>query len=341
MMRRVVAGVGVAAMASLAVGLLEATPRNAFAFLAPDIAIGQAEQVMLDRRETLVRVLPGRDGFLAISAIVRVDATTERIVSWMSEVEKLQTGKYVPEVGRFSTPPRLSDLNRLTIDPGDLKALRGCVPGDCDLKLSDLEIQRLRTIGHPAGQEAALRDVLLSRAANYLREGDASALPYRDHKTPVPPADAFQSVLQRLDFFSRQFACYADYLRGYPAVVDRHVQQSFLYWSKETLGMKPIVSITHFSAAWLDTPGGPQAIVVSKQVYATHYRDASLTMTAVVADGESRYLVYINRSKIDAFRGLFGGFVRRAVERRVLAEVPEVLRDVRRRVETVETVAPR
>ena len=102
-----------------------------------------------------------------------------------------------------------------------------------------------------------------------------------------------------------------------------------------------IVSITHFSAAWLDTPGEPQAIVVSKQVYATHYRNASLTMTAVVADGEARYLVYINRSQIDAFRGLFGGFVRRAVEQRVLAEVPEVLRDVRRRIESVPTVAPR
>jgi hypothetical protein len=341
MMRSVVTGAGAAAMVSLAAGLLGATPPDAFVFLAPDVVIGQDDRAMLDRGETLVRVLPGRDGFLAVSAIVRVDATAERVVWWMSEVERLQKGKYVPEIGRFSTPPRLSDLDGLTIDPGDLKALRACVPGDCDVKLSDLEIRRLRTIGDPAGQEAAFRNVLLTRAADYLREGDASALPYHDHKTPVAPADALQSILHRLDFFSRRFACYADYLRGYPAVADQHVQQSFLYWSKETLGMKPIVSITHFSAAWLDTPGGPQAIVVSKQVYATHYRNGSLTMTAIVADGESRYLVYINRSQIDAFRGLFGGFVRRAVERRVLAEVPEVLRDVRRRMEAVETVAPR
>ena len=188
--------------------------------------------------------MPGPDGYLALSAIVKVEATAARVVAWTSQVEKLQKGKYVPEVGRFSTPPHLRDLEGLTIEPGDLVALRS----------------------------------------------------------------------------------YEAYLRGFPNIADRHVQESFLYWSKETFGMKPIVSITHFSAAWSDTPDRPEAMVVSKQVYATHYRNAATTTFMVIAAGASHYLVYINRSQIDAFKGMFGGFVRRVVERRVLAEAPEVLR---------------
>ena len=157
-------------------------------------------------------------------------------------------------------------------------------------------------------------------------------LPDCDHKTPVAPAEAFQAVLHRLGCsFRWQFDCYAAYLRGFPNIADRHVQEVVpVTWSKETLGMKPIVSITHFSAAWASISRiALRRVVVSKQVYATHYRNAAITMNVVVADGASHYLVYINRSQIDAFKGMFGGFVRRVVERRVLAEAPDVLRGIR------------
>ena len=85
-----------------------------FGFLSPDIAVGLDERQRLERGETVVKVLPGRDGYLALSAIVKVEATAARVVAWTSQVEKLQKGKYVPEVGRFSTPPHLRDLDGLT-----------------------------------------------------------------------------------------------------------------------------------------------------------------------------------------------------------------------------------
>ena len=93
-----------------------------FGFLSPDIAVGLDERQRLERGETVVKVLPGRDGYLALSAIVKVEATTARVVAWTSQVEKLQKGKDVPEVGRFSTPPHLRDLDELTIEPGICRA---------------------------------------------------------------------------------------------------------------------------------------------------------------------------------------------------------------------------
>ena len=105
--------------------------------------------------------------------------------------------------------------------------------------------------------------------------------------------------------------------------------------------MKPIITITHFSLARFTQPGMPTVVIIAKQVYASHYKNAALTMTALTGEDTSRYLVYVNRSHVDAFRGFFGGMVRRTVERRVKAEAPEVLRGLRQRLESGDPPAGR
>jgi hypothetical protein len=70
-------------------------------------------------------------------------------------------------------------------------------------------------------------------------------------------------------------------------------------------------------------------------IYATHYRNASLGMTAIlddVDDGVS-YLVYVNRSHVDVLGGLFGALKRTLVEGRLRSEGEAVLRVVRARLE--------
>lgn len=311
-------------------------PEDPFAFLSPDVVVSRVERERLDRGETVVRVLPGRDGFLSLSALIRVDANGDRLTAWARRVEALQKGKYVPEIGRFSSVPRLDDLDGLTLDAEDLDEMRQCRPGDCGVKLSAAEMGLLRGTRDRAELALVFRRALVQRATDYLERGDVSAAPYHDHKTPVEPAEIFTELLKRLEFFRRHLAYYADYLHQYPAGRDQHMTDSFLYWSKETLGMKPIISITHFSVARFDTAGVPDAVVVAKQVYATHYKDAAVTMTAIAGSGSNRYLVYVNRARVDAFQGFFGGVVRRVVERRVKAEAPAILVGLRKRLESGE-----
>ena len=311
-----------------------ATPVSPFDALLPDVRISQQERAQLDAGESVVRVTPGRDGLLSLTAVVRIDASSDRLIAWAASVEALQKGKYVPEIGRFSASPSISDLNGLVVDVDDLDDLSRCRPGDCGIKLSADEIDALGARRSRLAMDTALRRLLVQRATDYLKGGDVCALPYADHKEPVAPAQMFQSLLRRIEFFPRHLPCYAAYLQGYPHAPDGHVRQSFLYWSKETLGMKPIISITHFSAARFNAPGLPAAVVVAKQVYASHYKNASITVTALLADGQGHYLVYLNRSHVDAFRGIFGGMVRRVVERRVKSEAPGVLDGLRRRLES-------
>ena len=77
----------------------------------------------------------------------------------------------------------------------------------------------------------------------------------------------------------------------------------------------------------------PATLAVSKQVFASHYRDGAMSVTAVTGTGSERYLVYVHRSHIDVLQGVLGGLVRGVIERRVRNEAPAVLHALRARLE--------
>jgi hypothetical protein len=112
--------------------------------------------------------------------------------------------------------------------------------------------------------------------------------------------------------------------------------ESFLYWSKERFGPKPVVTVTHLLLLRGGDGPEPEALVVGRQVFATHYMDGSLSVTAIFRDPSSstRYLAYLNRSDVDVLGGLLGGMVRRIVERRVRSEAPAALEMLRNRVQS-------
>jgi hypothetical protein len=308
-----------------------------FAFLSPGIRIEPKDRARLDAGEPLVQVLPARDGHIALLAAIRIDVTTQRFLAWSGEVERLQKGRYVPEIARFSHQPCAADLATLTLDASDADDLRACRPGRCGLKLHASEIERVqRTLVGQSWRQAApgaMRDVILQRAIDYLARGDAGALPYQDRRKEVAPAAAFGRVLARVPFLPVRFGGVSRYLLDFPEVDDPNIVDTRLYWSKENLGVKPIISITHYVAARFSDPRLPEAIVVAKQVFATHYKEGSMSVTALAGRGDARYLVYLHRSQLDTLEGLFGGLTRMVVERRVRGEAPGVLRGLKMRLE--------
>lgn len=72
---------------------------------------------------------------------------------------------------------------------------------------------------------------------------------------------------------------------------------------------------------------------MAKQVFATHYKNGAVTVTVITRPGPERYLVYVHRSQLDVIHGIFGGLVRRMIERRVRSEAPGVLMGLRTRLE--------
>ena len=96
--------------------------------------------------------------------------------------------------------------------------------------------------------------------------------------------------------------------------------ESFLYWSKERFGGKTTVTISHVSILLNDDDSiVPPVLVASAQVFASHYMNGALGLTAVLRQpGEGRhYLVYLSRTQVDVLGGAFGSWKRAIVEGRI------------------------
>ena len=73
---------------------------------------------------------------------------------------------------------------------------------------------------------------------------------------------------------------------------------------------------------------GPQVLVTSKQIYANHYFDGSLGLTAFMSipdESNRSYLVYENRSRADVLGGLFGKMKRGIVQEKAVDNLKNIL----------------
>jgi hypothetical protein len=309
-----------------------------FAFFSSLIVLRSGDRVKLDEGKPIVRMLPSREREIGIFVATPIAVGGDRLIEWGRQVEQLQKGPYVSAIRRFSDPPRLEDLDGLTLDEKDFEDIRTCRPGNCGLKLSHDEMTGLRSAIAPSGDwraavEERFRRVMLARVTSYLKQGHAASA-YHDKKNAASLQSAFETLAQSFGSLSIGDAELIDHLKRYPRSVRPNLE-SFMYWSRETLGARPIISITHALVQRGDAPGQPEALVVSKRVYASHYVTASLGITAITRATSTapRYLVYVNRTAVDFIDGFFGSFIRPIVRRRVLTEAPAAVRALRHRLE--------
>jgi hypothetical protein len=318
------------------------------ASVAPEAFLDAKKQADLAAGAAVVDVLPARDGDVAVFGAAKIRVGSGRLAAWIRQIEDLQRGSYVRIAGRFSDPPRLEDLDRLVLDRNDLEDIRDCERGNCGLKLSGDEIDHLRRRIAVAEEQwesavqAEFRRIMLRRATAYLAYGNAGIPAYEDHDSQVSAAAEFETVAARMNDVIPDPGV-VDYLLRFPD--DRREDiESFLYWSREELGGgKPVITITHVSMIPISRETRTELIVASKQVFATHYLSASLSLTSITMPSRSgdRYLIYTRRSHVDLLQGLWGGLTRRVVESRIRADGPAVLDVIRRRLESGEPPARR
>ena len=315
-----------------------ATPSDPLAFFAPTITMTEDDRRQLERGMPVTRVLPGRDLEVAVFAALPVDVDGDRLVAWMRRIEALKKSAYVVAIGRFSDPPVIADLDRLSLDDRELSDIRKCRPGDCALKLSTHEMRLLQAVAAQAGDswksalQTAFRQVVLDRVRAFLADGTIAM--YDDSDPPVSPGTRFNALIEHSSFLCANAPDFVGHLRQYPATIMPAIE-SFLYWSKEKLGGKPIISVTHVNILRGGANGTPDALVAGREIYATHYMNASLGITAIVTGrpGGPNYLAYINRSEVDVLHGIFAGIVRHFMPRRLKAEAAGVLAGLRQRLE--------
>ena len=114
--------------------------------------------------------------------------------------------------------------------------------------------------------------------------------------------------------------------------------ETFIYWSKESLGFRPVITMTQVS---IFQPAPNQAVIASKQIYANHYMNGSLALTLLLSEDTDLkkpgfYMMYINRSRTDMLGGLLAGLKRSVAKSRSTAALKENLGLIKKRLEESE-----
>ncbi len=332
-------------VAAIALVLLQALAPAAgavdpFAFFRPSVTVGDRDRASLDRGTPFASVVDSEGHEVAVFSAMAVDRRidADRLIAWIRNIAALKQSTYVQGLKRFSSPPRLEDLAALTLDDGDLNDVKRCRPGKCGLKLTAAEIADLQAAirgagdGWKAAVQAAFRHIVLQRVQTYSQKGHAGLAGYADRSGAPSLESSFRGLIQHSPFLAARVPRLAEYLSQSRPDPPADVE-SFLYWSKEKLGSKPVISATHV-VVLRGGAGGPDVVVASKQVFATHYMDGSLGLTALLSDPTTnrRYLAYLNRTTLDVLGGFWGGLVRMVLERRLKSEAPGVLRQLNERL---------
>ena len=304
---------------------------NPLAVITPCITLSADDARALGRGEVVSRMLPERDHQVGLFAVTRVTAAPAVLVDATRNIADMKKSTFVTAIRRFSSPPRLSDLDTLVLADRDVAALADCSVGACAFKLTAPEIQLLARLRREGGGTAdallrAFRRVLFERVTTYLRGGLGAVPPIANRQN----AGALAATMAELEAHSQCIAQpgLSEWVRnGAGSDVE-----NFLYWSQELYRSgRPVILVTHVAIV----EQGGHATVVGKQIFASRYMDGAIAMTAITTDEASgvRYLVYMNRSSVDLLGGLLGGLRRAVIESRLKGQVPDIIQRLRGRLE--------
>jgi hypothetical protein len=112
--------------------------------------------------------------------------------------------------------------------------------------------------------------------------------------------------------------------------------RDLVYWSKEIVGRRTVASVTHLAILPCVSESPAAFVVGSKQIYGTHYFDASLGLTVLVPDPSptpATYVAYLNRSRVDVIGGVFGGVAKKIIASKARSTVADQLGRLRTRLE--------
>src|SRR5260221_130082 len=120
-----------------------------------------------------------------------IHAAPESYLKFSGDFARLRKLPEYLAIGEFSNPPQLSDLKDFTFDSEDIKALKSCKPGDCQIQMPTSSIEELhRSVDLSAldAQEQVdqlLQNTVLERLVAYERAGNQVLGVYNDKRNPA------------------------------------------------------------------------------------------------------------------------------------------------------------
>jgi hypothetical protein len=220
-------------------------------------------------------------------------------------------------VQRFTDPPELSNLNGFELEANDVKDLKKCKPGDCEVQLPAEDIEQFKSKIDWSSPDAEsqvnklARQMALEALLAYRKGGNAALGTYRDKKLPALVSEQFRSLLSRSSTLPDVLPTFYSYLLDYPntSLPDG---SSFFYWEKVKFGLKPTLRINQQITAHTNGQYGPIDVVAIKQLYASHYFHTALDLNFCVPRKTGGfYLITVKGSEQAGLTGPKGSLVRK------------------------------
>src|SRR5262245_44134011 len=172
-------------------------------FLRKVIQLTDAQLTAMDRGEVVTKQLPSPEKpEIAAFGVVKVNSTLDVLRERARDIQEFRKVPQIVQIGRFSSPPRIEDLQGLTLEDNDFKALEDCKPGKCDVKIGTAGLDRLKkeidwSAPDARGKVTALlKDQLVAYVKAYLAGGtDAMAVVVDKSQSKATSAE-FRTLLK-------------------------------------------------------------------------------------------------------------------------------------------------
>jgi len=268
---------------------------------------------------------------------VYVEATPESYLKLASDIDALRKLPSYLAIESFSDPPQLSDLEGFNLEQQDIKELKNCKPGHCEVQLPTEAMEDFQhSIDWSAPDVADRVNRLAQRMAlqalvNYMQGGNTALGAYRDKKHPAAVAETFASLIEQAKALPVYLPELNEYLLEYPKAKSDNVQTGF-YWEKVNFGLKPTFRIVQK----IVYSGEPAYAVAEKQLYASHYFQTALDLTVCVKDAQRPgfYVITLKGSKQAGLTGLKGGIVRKVAVDKTRSSLERLLVTIKQKLES-------
>jgi hypothetical protein len=297
-----------------------------------------ADVAAIDAGRPVAKVLSwGTPSEVYVFGAVHIDSPLDDYIKTVRDVVRLSDAPGYLGAGELHDESASADLAAVVLDTDDVKALKACREGSCDVQLPVGAIEAFRDqidwsrSDVDAQVNRMARPMLLQLLDAYRHGGNRALGEYRDTKNPARIADEFETMLQRASVLPDVLPELRRYLLDYPNAALPGAD-SYFYWEKVDFGLKPLIRLNHAVIYGRDF-----ATIALKQLYATHYFHTALDVSVCVPDRAAGrpgfYLLTLKGSQQDGLTGVRGSLLRKVVVDKTRASLERALGAIKRAVE--------
>ena len=313
-----------------------------FKFFREYVGLNDEQITAIRNGKAIAKIVESRtpDEVFVFGAVY-VESTPDKYLKFASDIDSLRKLPSYLASQKFSNPPQRSDLDGFSLEPDDIKDLKNCEPGHCEVQLPDEAMDSFKHSIDWAAPDVAdrvnqlARTMALDALLKYIQGGNAALGTYRDKKHPAAVDATFQSLLSRSKALPVYLPHLDRYLLDYPNADADNIQTEF-FWEKVNFGLKPTLRIVQ-AIVYRDTNSEQQTSALAvKQLYASHYFETALDLTVCVKDPERPgiYLITMKGSQQAGLTGFKGGIVRKVAVDKTRSSLEKALAAIKQKLES-------